>query len=562
MKFRSEKLKHLLLKLNIALLLLAIVSCTSEEENLPDTNTSLNFQIELTSSNLNRQSTADLPDCSENAPAYAEVVLTGAENVGSIANPQRVDFASDSETENLDLAPGNYQLVHFSVYDENNTQIWIAPTDSEFSEFVSNPLPNSVNVTSYEQSSLTVQVVCYENRTLIDPDAITAAEYVSELGVGFDVTWSEFNKYMELYSSQVPQDFADAGFTNVRIRMNEENPDAQFITDLRNQISQSIDNGIYPIIAYQGHYLEETATSDEDAREHLVNWWGNMANQLKDFGPELGFNVLVEISGRYKEDYTAMNSFYEDVYDTIRSTNPTRNIIFPPVSISNPEYLQFLEIPGGDDPYVMAEWHLYAAGPKKSQSKKYWVDGSTAEERENVTGPIETAVQWMNETGHVSWVGAWMAGNYNKENEYSVEEQVDFASFMTRTLEKYNIPHSVNAGNKYYDYETNTWLNRTTDVAGIPVRDAILDPDQAAVYAGADYTGDSARLAVGTYNSSDLSSLGMLNNITSVMVPFDYEVTVYDGDNLTGNSQVLDITTRDLGSYNVRSMEVVYLNSY
>ena len=54
---------------------------------------------------------------------------------------------------------------------------------------------------------------------------ITPAQYVNELGKGFDVTWSEFNKYMERYTPSVPQHFAAAGFTNVRIRMNEQNPD-------------------------------------------------------------------------------------------------------------------------------------------------------------------------------------------------------------------------------------------------------------------------------------------------------------------------------------------------
>jgi len=219
------------------------------------------------------------------------------------------------------------------------------------------------------------------------------------------------------------------------------------------------------------------------------------------------------------------------------------------------------EVPPGSDPNVMAEWHFYAAGPRKDPSnKKYWLDGSTAQERQNILDPINTAVQWMNETGYVTWVGAWMVGNYNKGNDYTVEEQVGFASYMSRQLNAVDIPFAVNAGNKYYEnYE---WFNRTTDAAGIPVRDALLDSEKAVVYAVVDYGGVSASLAEGTYSSSDLTSNGMFENIHSVMVPFDYEVTVYDGDNQTGSSQVLDITTRDLSGFTVRSMEVNYLNSY
>lgn len=540
------------------------IGCAPEDNSGTDKTSSLVFKLELENAgNVNsRQSINDLPECAEATPAYAKVVLTGPENVGSLSSPAQVAFSSDTETEALSLPAGEYQLEYMAVYDDTDEMIWIAPTESSLNEYVQNPLPATVNLSTHNYSSLPVEVICFENRVLTDPNAITAAEYVSELGVGFDVTWSEFRKYMNLYSAQVPADFAEAGFTNVRIRMNEENPDAEFMADLKEQIQHCLDNGIKPIIAYQGHYLEETATSDEEARTHLVNWWRNMAEELKDFPFELSFNILVEISGRYKTDYTAMNSFYADVYDAIRESNPNRILIFPPVKISKPEYLQYLEIPGGDDPFLMAEWHLYAAGPKKSPSKKYWIDGSTAEERENVTGPIETAVQWMNDTGHVTWVGAWMAGNYNKGNEYTVEEQADFATFMSRQLNKYDIPYSLNAGNKYYDYETNTWFNRTNNVAGIPVRDAILDPDKISLYSEVEYSGSGTRLAVGEYNAADLQSLGFYENIKSLMVPFDFEVTVYSGDNLAGTSQVLDITTRDLSGFSVKSLEVTYLNSY
>ena len=564
MKLVSEKIKSIILPLKFVLALTLIISCSSEEESFPEEQADLNFQISFNNiSESNRQSMVKLPDCSAALPSYAEVVLIGPENVGSVASPEQIDFSSDTETASLSLSPGTYQLEYFAVYDEADNMIWFAPNASDFTDFVASPLPSSVEVNTYNTSSLPVQVVCYDNRVLIDPDAITAEEYVSDLGVGFDVTWSEFGRYMDLYQEQVVIDFADAGFTNVRIRMNEENPDATFMANLKAQVDHCLAHGIKPILAYQGFYLEESATSPEDAREHLSNWWRNMAEFFQGYPPELAFNVLVEISGNYKKDPETMNFVYEGVYEAIRETNPSRNIIFPPVNISNPDWLSELEIPGGDDPYTMAEWHFYAAGPDPTPGhRKYWNDGTTLEERENITAPIETAVAWMNETGYVSWVGAWMAGNYNKGNDYTVEEQVGIASFVSRTLNSYDIPYSLNAGNKYYDYENLEWFNRTTDAAGIPVRDAILDPDKASIYAGIDYTGDSARLDVGTYNSDDLSSLGMLSNITSVMVPFDYEVIVYDGDNQTGTSQILDITTRDLSGFDVRSMEVIYLNSY
>jgi hypothetical protein len=82
--------------------------------------------------------------------------------------------------------------------------------------------------------------------------SIVPADYVANLGYGFDVTWSEFKKYMDLYTSNVTQDFASAGFTNVRIRMNEKSPNETFMTRLKGQVQDCLNNNIYPILAYQG----------------------------------------------------------------------------------------------------------------------------------------------------------------------------------------------------------------------------------------------------------------------------------------------------------------------
>ena len=539
-------------------------SCSKDDTTKEsDSLASISFKLNI-DNNQSKQGLSKIPVCSESLPSYADIVLSGSENLGSIANPFRVNFNSEgTETEALQLSNGTYQLDYFAVYDASDNMVWIAPTQDEYAEYSTNPLPLNFEISLYNAETVNVDVVCLEDRILNDQDAMTAAAYVSDLGAGFDVTWSEFTRYMNLYQEQVAADIADAGFKNVRIRMGEPNPDATFISNLKQQINDAIDNGLKPIIAYQGHYLEESATSDEDARDHLVNWWRNMAIELQDMPNELAFNIMVEISGNYKTNYTAMNSFYADVYDAIREANPNRIIIFPPVNISNPDFLQFLEIPGGNDPYVMAEWHFYAAGPSTDPSnRKYWADGSTAAERENLTGPIETAVNWMNSTGHVSWVGAWMAGNYNKGNDYTVEQQVGIASFITRTLNGHQIPFSVNAGNKYYDYENLSWFNRTDDAAGIPVRDALIDSEKAAIYGSVDYAGAASRLAEGIYDAAELQSLGFYENIASIMVPFDYEVIVYDTDDFTGNKLNLNTTMRDLSGFQVRSVEVTLKNSY
>ena len=172
---------------------------------------------------------------------------------------------------------------------------------------------------------------------------ITPADYAANLGKGFDVTWSEFNKYIKRYTPSVPQHFAAAGFKNVRIRMNEQNPDDDFFDRLKGQVQDCINNGIYPILAYQGHELEENLNAThQDNKIILANWWKKMAEEFVGFDYKLSFNVLVEISGRYKLDYDNVNVFYKAVIDAVRAHDPHRIVIVAPVKLSNPDYLQYL----------------------------------------------------------------------------------------------------------------------------------------------------------------------------------------------------------------------------
>ena len=114
----------------------------------------------------------------------------------------------------------------------------------------------------------------------------------------------------------------------------------------------------------------------------------------------------------------------------------------------------------------MAEWHFYASGPSKTNDRKLWTTG-TAYEQEKITEKINLALEWQKSTGIPTWVGAWMAGNYNDGNDYSIEEQVDFARLMTEALTGANIPFAVNSDTKFYDRETNQWIEEMQPVFDI-----------------------------------------------------------------------------------------------
>ena len=98
-----------------------------------------------------------------------------------------------------------------------------------------------------------------------------------------------------------------------------------------------------------------------------------------------------------------------------------------------------------------------------------------------------------------------MAGNYNKGNNYDISQQVTFGSYMARQLKLNNIPWSINAGNKFYDYWNYEWFKTTINAGGRPVLDAILDPDTIALYSLEYYDGNVLRLAPGNHSQADLS---------------------------------------------------------
>ena len=57
-----------------------------------------------------------------------------------------------------------------------------------------------------------------------------------------------------------------------------------------------------------------------------------------------------------------------------------------------------------------------------------------------------------------------MPGAYNKDDNYSVKEQTEFASFMTQQLDKYGIPFAINSDDKFYDYKSENWVPEYKDL--------------------------------------------------------------------------------------------------
>lgn len=277
--------------------------------------------------------------------------------------------------------------------------------------------------------------------------------YQDMLGHGMDVDWSKTNQGRETYTEKTAADFAAAGVDHVRIRIADDIT-PELLEGLDKQVEDCLEYGIIPVIAYQADDFKNDP-SDKNMKK-AVKWWKEMAEHFEDTSYLLSFDLLIEATDELNKDSERLNDYFAEAVTEIRKTNPERIIMISPRLRSDAAYLHELEIPEDHNGYLMAEWHFYAAGPSKTNEKKLWTTG-TAEEKQLIQDKIQLALQWQAETGIPVWVGAWMPGDYNDGDNYSIAEQCVFASHMAESLDEAGIPFAVNSDTKFYDREQQMW---------------------------------------------------------------------------------------------------------
>lgn len=176
----------------LTVLALMFTSCSKDEgvAERDDEKATLSFTTILNDLVANKaslkQSLENLPECSDDVPAYVEVVLSGTESVGTMENPLVVavnttpgNYDDDPELEyfteestDLELEPGAYTLEYFAVYngdpgDTSSSIIWIAPhNNGSLAGFVNNTLPMNFDLGAGAKKYLDVEVLCFDNRVV------------------------------------------------------------------------------------------------------------------------------------------------------------------------------------------------------------------------------------------------------------------------------------------------------------------------------------------------------------------------------------------------------------
>ena len=299
-----------------------------------------------------------------------------------------------------------------------------------------------------------------QDTTVNGKEPIAPWSYQALLGKGMDVDWSKTKQGRKYYNAQSAVDFAAAGVCHVRIRIADQ-VSQELLEGLDRQIQDCLNNGIVPVIAYQADQFKNDPS--EKNIKKVVAWWSEVAEHYQDASHLLSFDLLIEATDSLNKQPEKLNEIYEQLVTEIRKTNPTRIIMISPRLRSDAAYLHELKIPTQHNGYLMAEWHFYASGPSKTNQRKLWTRG-TEQERALIDEKIALALAWQEQTHVPTWVGAWMPGNYNDGDDYSIEEQIEFASYMTKQLSNANIPFAVNSDTKFYDREKNKWITKMQPV--------------------------------------------------------------------------------------------------
>jgi len=324
-----------------------------------------------------------------------------------------------------------------------------------------------------------------QTHTTEDASSVIAPySYQKMLKVGMDVDWCKteqgrfYAKKSHNEGVNVPKLFKQRDLSHVRIRVKDDVlTDPTLLNEIKDMVDDSIKAGIIPIIAYQAGEFKDNPT-DDATLNHVVAWWEKVARTFQDYPYVVSYDLVIENTKAVKKHNDRLNLLYEKVTKAIRAIDNHRIVIVAPNKISNPYELDKLLVPTPKD-YMMVEWHFYAAGPKKNNRKKQWTIG-TNREKKLITDKINYAYNWSQKNDIPTWVGAWMANNYNEINgdkkfadgapaggEYSIKEQKKFAKFMRDSLVAKGIPYAVNSDTKYFNRKTNQWYGSVSEVLDV-----------------------------------------------------------------------------------------------
>lgn len=312
---------------------------------------------------------------------------------------------------------------------------------------------------------------------------LAPTQYQQQIGQGFSTNYFKTLNFKKYHRTNI-EDVYDSEFRNLRIRCRADLEGLNmtiFLDNLETVVDDCLDIGISPIISWIHHEAEAYGT--EEQRDDYLQWWTDVATQLKDKDYRLSFNLFTELGldtckhnceGSLRVNTQKYNNWTSSVVKKIRKSggkNDKRIIILgsPKKTASGLAYIDpdIYE----NDSYMMAEWHIYASGPNKqylnngNPSQKHWKGNGNQIGKSNVDSAIQEAIDFTDQYNLETYLGAWMPID-NNFGELEQWEVIRFARYFVEQMRLKKIPWSVNVLDMYYNTRTSEWISDKQNISG------------------------------------------------------------------------------------------------
>jgi endoglucanase len=185
------------------------------------------------------------------------------------------------------------------------------------------------------------------------------------------------------------------------------------------------------------HHYEEIMQNPVEHEERLLALWEQIADHYKEYPDDLLFEVLNEPTSALNA--RAWNQLLVKAMDTIRQTNPYRNIVVGPANWNSIDALGGLELPA-EDRHIIVTVHYYGPFDFTHQGAE-WVSGSdawlgttwqgTSAEERAVTRDLDRAASWAKANNRPIYLGEF--GAYSRAD---MDSRALWTAFVARQAEE------------------------------------------------------------------------------------------------------------------------------
>ncbi|MFC1569027.1 glycoside hydrolase family 5 protein [bacterium] len=262
---------------------------------------------------------------------------------------------------------------------------------------------------------------------------------------------------------------ADAGFQSIRVPIRWSTHaqasapytiDATFFDRIDWVIAKTLEQGMIAVINM--HHYEEIFEDPEGHKIRFKHIWAQIAERYKDYNEKLVFEILNEPHDQINATQV-WNAYYPEILDTIRVSNPERNVIIGPGSWNSVHEIPKLVIPEADH-HLIATFHYYEPFQFTHQGAD-WVDGSsawlgttwtaTASQRAKVDQDFNKAKAWGDENHCPIYMGEF--GAYS---EADLTSRIIWTDYVARRAEAYGFAWAYwefGSGFGIYNRDTKMW---------------------------------------------------------------------------------------------------------